>query len=121
MSLVGIASCIGLPLGSFFVESNDGFLADERLFVSIVVHYLGEVFIYLIIVLNQSALRSRSLMAIAFLGAVISCGCARDLGEKGTRQRASLLGQDSVDGSLVGFYNNYAFNFICVLRLLLMP
>ena len=38
-----------------FVESNDRFLADLRLFVSIIVDNLGEVFIYLIIVLNESS------------------------------------------------------------------
>ena len=62
-------------------------------------------------------------MAIAFLVAVISGKRFPfgDLGEKGTRQRTTLVGQNPVDEDLGFFIIIIFFNFICDLRLLLIP
>ena len=68
---------------------------------------------------EPSSVRGRNICDVTY-GRGPSCGFQRDLGEKGTRHWASLVGQDSGDRSLVFFIIIIYFNFICVLRLLLI-
>ena len=68
---------------------------------------------------DPSSVRGRNICDVTY-GRGPSGGYARDLGEKGTRQRTTLVGQNPVDEDLGFFIIIIFFNFICDLRLLLI-